>query len=400
MQAEIISIGDEITSGQSLDTNSQWLSRRLEELGVRVLYHTTVADELAPNVEVFRRAIGRSDVVVATGGLGPTADDLTREALAATIGRPLVLEPRALEHVRAIFARRRREMPKQNEVQAYLPEGAAMIDNPHGTAPGIFLQVPRDARPACLLFALPGVPAEMKQMWDASVVPELRRAGAGTSIVCRRNIKCFGAGESHVESMLPDLVRRGRTPTVGITASQATIILRIAAEGESEDECRRLIEPVAQTIRECLGDLVFGEGDDELQDAVLRRLAGRGHTLATAEWGTGGLVAEWLYEADQGRGLYQGGLVTGGQVSADPAALGPTVEEAAVLCRGQFQSDVALAIGPFPAGDPETGSPPPVFVAIAGAEGTRLKSFPFAGHPALRKVLVAKQALNLLRLSL
>ena len=283
MQAEIISIGDEITSGQTLDTNSQWLSRRLEELGVRVLYHTTVADELGPNVEVFRAAIARADVVVATGGLGPTADDLTREALAQTVDRPLVLDPGALAHVRSIFARRARPMPKQNEVQAYLPEGGRVIDNPHGTAPGILLEVAREGRQPCLVFALPGVPAEMFQMWDESVAPALKRAGAGQRVVLRKNIKCFGAGESHLEAMLPDLIRRGRTPTVGITASQATIILRIAAEGENEEECRRLIEPVEETIRECLGDLVFGQGDDELQGVVLRQLGQQGRTRSNTE---------------------------------------------------------------------------------------------------------------------
>ena len=144
MHAEIIAIGDEITSGQSLDTNSQWLSQRLEELGVRTLFHSTVGDELAPCVEVFRCAIDRADVVVATGGLGPTADDLTREALAQATGRPLELDSEALEDIRAMFARRNRPMPRQNELQAMFPAGSRVVRNPHGTAPGIDLEVARD----------------------------------------------------------------------------------------------------------------------------------------------------------------------------------------------------------------------------------------------------------------
>jgi nicotinamide-nucleotide amidase len=258
---------------------------------------------------------------------------------------------------------------------------------------------------------LPGVPAEMRQMWEQSVVPALRAAGAGQRVIVRKNLKTFGAGESHVESLLPDLIRRGRTPTVGITASQATISLRIAAEGDSEEECRRLIEPVEATIRECLGELVFGQGDEELQDVVLGRLARDGRTLATAEWGTGGLVAQWLHTADRGRGHYRGGLVLSrpddgnrllgvtAQPPADTDQARPFVQAMAEACRRRSAADVALAIGPFPPGDPEAGNPRPVFFALATAEGVQQKSVPFAGHPDLRRTLVAKQALNFVRLA-
>jgi len=411
MQAEIIAIGDEITSGQTLDTNSQWLSRRLEELGVTVLYHTTVADQLAENITVFRLALERADIVVATGGLGPTADDLTRQALAETVGRPLVLDPRALEHVRAIFARRKRPMPAQNEIQAYLPEGCRMIDNPHGTAPGILLEHAREGRVPCLLFALPGVPAEMREMWEQSVAPALRAAGAGQRVIVRKNLKCFGAGESQLEAMLPDLIRRGRTPTVGITASQATIILRIAAAGATREECERLIAPVEATIHQCLGDLVFGDGDEELQDVVLRQLDRQGRTLTTLEWGTGGLLAGWLHASAAAPGRYRGGLVlTPGSVPeevlgldtpwpADPDQAGPLVQDAAEAWRAQAAADVCLAVGPLPPGNPEQDGPRPVFFALATAEQTRVKSVPYAGHPDLRKTLVAKQTLNFLRLA-
>ena len=150
MQAEIIAIGDEITSGQSLDTNSQWLSRRLEEAGVRVICHTTVGDELEACADAFRQAIARADLVVATGGLGPTADDLTREAIAEATGRELVLNEHALEAIRRLFQRHGYEMPKRNEQQAMFPRDSRVIDNPNGTAPGIDLEVPR---PPCRLAA-------------------------------------------------------------------------------------------------------------------------------------------------------------------------------------------------------------------------------------------------------
>ena len=275
MNAEIISIGDEIASGQLLDTNSQWLSQRLGELGIRVLYHTTVGDELDAGVDVFRQAIDRADVVVATGGLGPTADDLTREVLAQATGRGLVRDEEALTHIRQLFARRGWAMPEQNEVQAMLPEGSRLIPNPHGTAPGIAMDVPREGRSPCRLFALPGVPAEMVEMWEPSVAGALRSAGAGGRVIRHRLVKCFGAGESQIESMLPDLIRRGRIPRVGITASKTTIILRITAEGATDEECFAAVEPTVATIRQCLGELVFGEDEIELEDVVVRLLGER-----------------------------------------------------------------------------------------------------------------------------
>src|SRR4051812_24705923 len=164
MRAEVISIGDELTSGQRLDTNSQWLSERLGEIGIPVMFHTTVADDLEANVRVFREAADRADVVIATGGLGPTADDLTREALARMLGVELVLDEAALAYIRGLFARRKRDMPERNVVQAMFPAGSRVIPNPHGTAPGIDIDVPRSGRTAARIMALPGVPAEMREM--------------------------------------------------------------------------------------------------------------------------------------------------------------------------------------------------------------------------------------------
>ncbi len=416
MHAEIISIGDEITSGQLLDTNSQWLSLRLEELGIHVLYHTTVGDELEAMVQVFRQAFGRSDVIVTTGGLGPTADDLTREALAKAAGRKLVMDPHALEHIRELFARRKREMPKTNEVQALFPEGSRVVHNPHGTAPGIDIEVSRCAAAPCRLFALPGVPAEMKEMWHGTLVHELRKIGAGRQVIKHRRIKCFGAGESQMEAMLPDLIRRGREPRVGINASQATIIFRVTASGPTEEAARSSMEPVVATIRKCLGNLVFGEEDDELQDAVVRLLREDNKTLATAEWGTAGLVADWLGSAAEGQGCYGGGLVLPGEAAVRkfldlPRATGDRgvvdapddakdlVAAMAAACRTRFGSDYALSVGPFPKADP-AAEPKPFFFALATAEGVSTKSVPFAAHPALLKILSAKQALNMVRLAM
>jgi nicotinamide-nucleotide amidase len=393
MHAEIIAIGDEITSGQLLDTNSQWLSQRLEELGIRVLYHSTIGDELEPSIAAFRLAIDRADVVIVTGGLGPTADDLTREALAQATRRPLQQDPKAMEYIRCLFARRNRPMPPQNELQAMFPQGSRVVHNPHGTAPGIDLEIPRTGRTPCRMICLPGVPAEMVEMWGDSVATTIDQfVGGGRRVVRRRLIHCFGAGESQIESMLPDMIRRGRRPTVGITAGKATITLRIAADGDTEEECRAAMKPTIATIRECLGTLVFGEEDDDLQHVVLRLLQEQKKTLATAECGTSGLVAQWLSGVEGFADVYRGGLVL-------PKS-NESAETMAEKCRQEFNADIGLSVG-FLAAESHTdeASPQPM-VALATSSGVQQKPLIPSMHPALTYIFTAKQALNHLRLSL
>jgi nicotinamide-nucleotide amidase len=397
MIAEVISIGDELTSGQRLDTNSQWLSLRLGELGIRVLYHTTVGDELEANVRVFRQALERADVIIATGGLGPTADDLTREVLAQVTGRELHQDEGAVAHIRAIFARRKREMPERNLVQALFPVGSRVVPNPDGTAPGIDLQVERAGKVTARIFALPGVPAEMREMWEQTVSPELCRAlGERRRVIRYHTVNCFGVGESDLEAMLPDMIRRGRRPTVGITVSKATISLRITAEGASEAECAQLIQESEFAIRDCLGDLVFGQSDEELQHAVVRLGVENKITLAVGEVGSGGLLTEWLSQADATRAVFVGGLVP--RLRATRTA--EEVEDLAKEARQAFGADIGLALSDFPRTDANPAPRSEIHVAVAGSQGAVTASFPFTGHPEILYPRAAKQALNFLRLLL
>ncbi len=419
MRAEVIAIGDELTSGQRLDTNSQWLSERLGEIGIPVAFHTTVGDDLENNIAVFRTAIERAEIVVSTGGLGPTADDLTRDAIAAAAGVDLVRDDAALAHIRNLFARRKRAMPERNIVQAQFPRGSRVVPNPDGTAPGIDLTVQRSCGPPCRVIALPGVPAEMVAMWNETVAPALATAVPEKRVICHRRIKCFGIGESDIEAMLPDMIRRKREPLVGITVSGATITLRITASGPSEEACRRAMEPTVAQIRELLGVLVFGEEDEELEHAVVRLLQSRGQTVAVAEWATDGLVSHWLAEADTAGKCVRGGLVARDVVAlANLLGMNATQENAATLemARAMAQAvhqktgaDFGLGIAAFPANGAEVPNAVAMqnidmrgtlHVALASSKNTREKGFPVATHPAITKLRSAKQALNMLRLAI
>ena len=409
MRAEIIAIGDEIITGQRLDTNSQWLAERLTELGVEVAFHTTIGDNLADNVEAFKLAMDRVDVVVATGGLGPTADDLTREAIAAAAGVGLVRDEASLAYIRQLFERRGRQMPERNAVQADFPEGATPIPNEHGTAPGVALNVSRDDRLPCSVFALPGVPAEMRPMWEQTVAPAIAAARGASRVIRHRRIKCFGVGESQLEAMLPDLIRRGREPSVGITVSDATITLRITAAGPDDDACRRAMEPTAALIYDILGTIAYGEEEDELEDVDSRLLVDRHQTVAVAEWATGGLVSEWLAKAAPVESVLASGFVIGslkqleqltGETALQHAAPSDSIvaTTAAEWVRRVIGADYGIGVAAFP--PLHDGSAAKLCISIAGPDRTRRLQFDSATHPAIRQARAAKQALNALRLVL
>lgn len=401
MHAEVIAIGDELTSGQRLDTNTQWLSQQLGDLGIHTKFHTTVADDLAANIQAFQLAAQRVDFIICTGGLGPTADDLTRQAIAEAFGLSLELDEPSLAHIQNMFLSRGREMPERNRVQAMFPCGSQPIPNPHGTAPGVDLTVRKNG--TCRIFSLPGVPAEMKEMWSETVRDALvEQLGHELQIVKHFRLKCFGSGESAVEAMLPDLIRRGREPSVGITVSQATITLRVSARAGSEEQCDEIMQPTIATIRECLGELVFGEEDDELQHCVSKMLLEKQMTLAIAEWGSSGLVSKWMSALPQADEVVKGGVIVTGRDAA-AKMLGVAAElnsqdhtkAMAVAVREHCGADIGVAVGPFPS-DP-TNPDATVLIGFASENEVTVAEKRFAGHPDIQSTRTGKQVLDVVR---
>ncbi len=407
--AWIVSIGTELALGQTVDTNSAWLAQRLLRLGFRPTHHATVTDDEADIAAALRQAAGAADLVLVTGGLGPTADDLTRPALAAVAEVPLEEHAPSLDQIRAFFAARGREMPPANVVQALIPRGARALPNPVGTAPGIAITL---GRTPC--YALPGVPLEMRAMFTAAVEPELRARAAGGVLLCRK-LNTFGLGESELGARIADLMTRGRNPEVGTTAGYGVVGVRIYAAGADEAEAQRLLADTEAELRARLGDLVFGVDDETLAQVVGRQLRALGRTIGAAESCTGGMIAAALTDVPGSSAYFRGGAVTYAN-EAKTAILGvptdllaqhgavsaPVAEAMAVGAAARFGTDYALAVTGIagPAGGTPDKPVGLVFIALRTPAQNTVREFRF-GHDAPRDVIrqrATHAALNLLRL--
>jgi nicotinamide-nucleotide amidase len=308
LRAELLSIGTELLLGQIVDTNSAYLAGRLASLGIDLLHTSTVGDNLGRATDTVRRAIERSDLVVCTGGLGPTEDDLTREAIAAALGETPAVDPALAAELEAWFAGRGTPMPERNRKQAWLIPSARALANPLGTAPGWDVR-----RSGKRIIAMPGVPREMTRMWEVEVEPTL---GDG-NVLRWRTLKLLGIGESSVEEALDELVR-STAPTVATYAKNDGVHVRITDKGTDATAVSGRIEAMDRTIRERIGKHVWGTDDDTLGSVVGRALADRGWRLAIAEAVTGGEIARALTETEGSTSWLAGAIVL---PSADEAAL-------------------------------------------------------------------------------
>lgn len=409
--AWIVSIGTELALGQSVDTNAAWLAEQLAAQGVRCERHVTVPDDLGLIRDMLSEAAEACDLVVTTGGLGPTADDLTREALAAAAGVELKTDAASVEQIRSFFARRGREMPERNRVQARIPQTGCAIENTCGTAPGICMEL---SGTPC--YVLPGVPFEMMAMFTRAVLPAVRAAAAGRCLRARR-INCFGMGESDIGALLRDLMAPGRNPGVGTTAKLGVISVRINATGDSVQAADTLLDEAEAEIRARLGEVVFGRDDDTLASVVGARLATRGETLSTAESCTGGLIAKQLTDVAGSSTYFVGGAVTYANelkqqmlgVPAETLAVAGAVSAAAAQAmaegaRRMFSSTYALSVTGI--AGPTGGMPDKpvglVFFGLATSAGVTVREVRFGGDAprAVIRERAAHTALNLLRLRL
>jgi nicotinamide-nucleotide amidase len=375
VQAEIIAIGTEILLGEIIDTNSAYIARQLPELGIDLYYKTVVGDNQGRIMETFKRAWERSDLIITTGGLGPTEDDMTREGIADLLGEEPHIDPGLEQHLRAFFAGRGYPMPESNIKQAWLIPSARALSNPRGTAPGWWVE--RDGR---VIVSMPGVPPEMERMWMNEVRPELERRSDGQVLVTR-TIKTVGIGEGTVDEMARHLYA---TPGIGIgTYARADgVHLRIGAKGATREEAWRRIRPVEEEMERIFGTAVWGTDDDTLEGYVAGRLLEKGQTLSVMESCTGGLFASTLTDIPGSTGYFVAGLVTyQTQQKIDAGVPAEVIEEFGVVSpetakamaqavRTRFGTDFGVGISGVAGPDPQDGIPPgTVHVAVATPDG-------------------------------
>ena len=408
MRAVILSIGSELVTGLAPDTHSAEIARALGSLGVAVVRHETLDDDVAEIAVGFIAAAGDADLVIATGGLGPTPDDLTRDGLAQAIGAPLETSANALAMLEAWSVSRGRKLSESNRRQAMLPQGAQALPNPMGTAPGILARLGK-AR----IFCLPGVPVEMRRMLDDEVLPRLKQGGAGR-VAKVRTVRTFGMAESMVGERLADLMAPGRRPRVATAVHAGVIDVHIHASG-SANAVDRLLEADAAEMKRRLGAVVFGEGADGMEDAVAALLAQRGATLAVAESCTGGLIAARLVNVPgMSEHLLEGIVAYSNAAKVRLLGVGKevierhgAVSEAVVRAMAEgvrAGSGAAIGLAVTGIAGPGGGSADKpvgtVWFGLADGAGTEAAREVFAGDRETIRARAAVYALNLVRLRL
>ena len=303
MKAEIITIGDEILRGEIVDSNKALMSERLLSVDIETRYHTSVLDHPADMAEAFRLAVRRADVVLLSGGLGPTRDDITTEVVAETFGREVVLDPAALEQIRVFFRQLGREMSENNAKQAHFPSNSEVLANPVGTAPGFVIE-----EQGSLIFSMPGVPRELALMLDDEVLPRIAQRVGGASVMRARLLRTFGLGESSLDAELQGFAREEGV-SLGFRTTFPDNYLRPVVRAESPEKAEAKLDEVCREIREHLGALVYGEDDETMSAAMGRLLTEQKATIATAESCTGGLIAELITDVAGSSEYFAGGVV-------------------------------------------------------------------------------------------
>jgi len=406
-KASIVTIGNEILAGKTVDTNAAHLATELQNIGIPVVSTYTVADEIKQIVQKLSLAGADADLIIAAGGLGPTDDDLTRQAFAEFLGVELQLNEELLEKIKQRFAQRNLKMPEKNKIQAYIPAGAKALKN-IGTAPGIMAE-----SEGKLFIALPGVPMEMKQMLEL-ILPELKQF-AGSQAMVVKKIKCFGAGESSIAEMLGDMMQRGRNPLINCTASKGIITLHIIATADNQNKAKQMAEKDEKSLRDMLGELVYGTEEQTLAEVVGEKLAKQGKTIAVAESCTGGWLAKLITDVPGASNYFTYGWITysnDAKISelGVPADLiekhGAVSEQVAIAlaqgARKKAGTDFAIGITGIagPTGRTEQKPIGLVYITVDSDSGCETNHCHFIQKRQFTRLRAAQTALNMLRLKL
>ena len=403
---EIISVGTELLLGSVVNSDAQLLSQKLSELGLNVFYHTVVGDNPARLEQAVAVARSRADILITTGGLGPTCDDLTKQTLSRAFGKELVLHEDIAEELRAWFARRGQTMTENNLQQALLPAGCTVFPNGCGTAPGCAFE--SDGKHIILL---PGPPSECMDMFEKQARPYL--AALSDGVILSRTLKIFGMGESALESLLREEMNAMTNPTLAPYAKEGECELRITAKADTHEAALAMIAPVEEHLRTLLGDLIYGVDLPNPETAVLNLLKQHGMTLGTAESCTGGLIAKRMTDLPGSSAVFKGGVVSycneikhsllgvPQEILDEYGAVSEPVAKAmAEGARTALNCDLAVsATGVAGPGSDADGNPAGlVYVALAGPKGTQVRRLHLSGASRSRvRTAAAHHAFDLIR---
>jgi nicotinamide-nucleotide amidase len=364
VRAEVVAVGTELLLGQIIDTNSSWIGEQLALSGIDVNYQSKVGDNHARMVEVLRTALDRNDAVIVCGGLGPTQDDITREAIADVMGVGLRRDDEIEARIRAMFGTRGRDMPDNNLRQADVPDGATPIPQQPGTAPGLVCPVGDK-----VIYAVPGVPYEMQEMVEGTVLDDLRRRAGDTASIRSRTLRTWGQSESGLAELLAERIAaldEGSGATLAFLASGIEgLKVRITAKAPTDAEADAVIAAEEQVVRRLIGDIVFGVDDETMESVVLDRLRERGLTLGVAESVTGGLIASRLTDVRGASDVFRGGVVSYASevkfevlgVPEGPVVSSAAAEAMAVGVRKVVGADVGIAVTGVAGPDEQEGQP-------------------------------------------
>ncbi len=406
MRVELVAVGTELLLGQIANTNARWMSEHLAAVGADVAHHQVVGDNLERIVDALRLAASRADVVIATGGLGPTQDDITRDALAIVMGVPTERH----DHIVTLLREKFRgfghgDMPESNLRQADVPAGARTILPDRGTAPGLIASAPGGAT----IYAVPGVPVEMVEMMESTILPELA-ATSGATIVSRV-LRCTGIGESRLAEIVTDLFDVSANPSVAFLATNGEVKVRVTAKAGSRQEARALAAPVVDEVARRLGDVVFSADDEELEEAVVRLLKASGKTLSCAESLTGGGVGARITAVPGSSEVFSGSAVVytakakgtvvdvPEEVLKEHGAVSEACAAAMALgARRLFGTDLAVALTGAAGPEPHDGAEPgTVWVALGGDDVRHARGFVTPGERGRVRRWAEQAALDLVR---